>query len=99
MHTTAGEDTTTLVIGSGPEDHRLGDVRVMLPGLLAQRVTHLCVDLTAAPKLGDAQLAELCRLQASCAAREIDLDLVGLDQSACESLRRSATRPRVSRVR
>ena len=42
--THAGDTMTTLVIGSGPEDNRLTDVRVMLPGLMAQRVHHLCLD-------------------------------------------------------
>lgn len=97
--TTAASDSamTTLVIGSGPEENRLTDVRVMLPGLLAQQVHHLCLDLRACPHLSDSQLTELCRLQKSCQDRDIDLDLVGLDQEALDQLRATYTKTRKPR--
>lgn len=99
---TGDQATATLVIGAGPEDNRLTDVRVMLPGLVAQHVHHLCLDLRSCPHLTEAQLAELCRLRVSCQERQIDLDLLGLDRATEAQLQASATktrRPRPSEPR
>ena len=87
-----GDAMTTLIIGPGPDENRLTDVRVMLPGLLAQHVQRLCLDLRSCPHLTEAQLSELCRLQHSCQERCIDLDLVGLDQAALDQLRATHTK-------
>lgn len=93
-----GDDATeTLVIGTGPQDNRLTDVRVMLPGLRARHVHHLCLDLRATPHLSEQQLAELCRLQQSCLEREIDLDLLGLDDDTRDHLRASCAKGRRGR--
>lgn len=98
MTSPTGEDaTTTLVIGPGPEENRLNDVRVMLPGLMAQHVHHLCLDLRSNPELTEAQLAELCRLQRSCQDREIDLDLLGLDPEIRRNLQEKAAKIRKPR--
>jgi len=92
--THAGDTMTTLVIGSGPEDNRLTDVRVMLPGLMAQRVHHLCLDLRSSCPLNETQLTELCRLQQSCRERQIELDLVGLDPETQHFLRTAGSKAR-----
>lgn len=87
-----GDDAVTLVIGPGPEENRLTDVRVMLPGLMAQHVHHLCLDLRSCPRLTEPQLVELRLLCQSCQDREIDLEFLGLDSSTRQQLGQTCVR-------